>query len=228
MRKAQKHKTMRQGRQSQLDGRLRLRHLQEHTEAVAEEMEHERQRFERLKDPGSAPRVVSAFNLFQTPVHVAAQLVELAGNGARWLEPSAGLGRIYRAIRDEHSEPITLVEQSAECCGELYRETTNDSAATLIQADFLECDAERLGGLFDCIAMNPPFKMGRDIKHIEHARTLLAPGGVLVSLCANGPRQRDNLMGQADDWIELPAETFRREATKVRAAVCVFRNGLTP
>ena len=211
-------------RQSQLDGRLRLRHLQEHTEAVADEMDHERQRFRKLADPGAAPRAVSAFNLFQTPEHIAAQLVEIAGQGGRWLETSAGLGRIYRAIRDATGEAITLVEQSPACSAELYRETESDGAATLIQSDFLTCDAERLGGLFDCIVMNPPFKMGRDIKHILHARTLLAPGGVLVSLCANGPRQRDKLQAIADDWQELPEETFRCEATRVRAAIVTMQN----
>lgn len=210
-------------RQSQLTGRLRLRHLLEVTEAAAEEMAEERPRFEALAKNESAPRVVSSFNLFQTPPEIAAQVVELLGPIGRTLEPSAGLGRIYRAVRDV--SPLThttLVEQSPDCCAELYRETEGDENAELVQGDFLSLNAERLG-LFDSIAMNPPFKMGTDVKHIRHAMTLLAPGGRLVSLCANGPKQRAALQGIAAQWIELPADSFKSEGTRVESAIFVFR-----
>lgn len=208
-------------------GRLRLRHLLEVTEAVGEEMAVERGRFERLRDPSAAPRVVSSFNLFQTPPKLAANLAILARLNTlcptgRILEPSAGLGRLYRAARDSTSCPITLVDLAPDCCGELYREIQCDEAARLIQADFLACDAERLGGLFDRVLMNPPFKQGRDIKHIEHARRLLAPGGRLVALCANGPRQQATLRPAAAEWYPLPEGSFRSEGTNVHAAICVF------
>jgi len=38
--------------------------------------------------------------------------------------------------------------------------------------------------------MNPPFENGADIKHIQHAMKMLKPGGRLVAICANGPRQQ--------------------------------------
>ncbi len=41
--------------------------------------------------------------------------------------------------------------------------------------------------------MNPPFANGQDIKHITHALRYLSPGGRLVAICANGPRQNDKL-----------------------------------
>jgi 16S rRNA G1207 methylase RsmC len=113
------------------------------------------------------------------------------------------------------------VDDSPECCGELYRETEKDDSARLIQADFLECNADRLG-LFDSIVMNPPFKMGRDIKHIKHARTLLAPGGRLVAICANGPRQNEQLRPLADSWEVLPAGSFKESYTNVSAAIMVI------
>jgi hypothetical protein len=108
-----------------------------------------------------------------------------------------------------------LVEQSPECCAELYREIAGDEAASLVQADFLTCDAQRLGGLFDAVLMNPPFKMGADIKHIKHALTMLAPGGRLVSICANGPKQCKALQPTASQWIELPPRSFAEAATNV-------------
>ena len=211
-------------RDSQQAGRLRLRHLREITEARGEEMAIERARFHRLAREDSAPRVVSAFNLFQTPEPLAAELAGMFSGRrlGRVLEPSAGLGRLYRAVRAvDQAAPVVLVDNSPECCGELYRMTGRDPVAQLIQADFLSLDVERLG-LFDSIIMNPPFKLGTDCRHVLHAMQFLRPGGRLVSLCANGPRQRERLMLLATIWRELPAGTFRSEGTGVNAAVIVI------
>lgn len=211
-------------RDSQLTGRLRLRHQQEHTEARGEEMDEERARFQRLAREDSAPRVVSSFNLFQSPEPLAARLAELLQPTGRILEPSAGLGRLYRAVRAIAPDvPITLVEIAPDCCRELYLQTEADPAATLVQGDFLAIDAGRLG-TFDRIVANPPFKLGRDIRHIRRMLDLLAPGGRLVSLCAAGPRQREQLapLGQ---WIDLPPGSFTSEGTGVNAAILVIERG---
>jgi len=187
-------------------------------------MANDRHRFAALADPTAAPRVVSAFNLFQTPPDLADRLAEHLdpGPNARILEPSAGLGRLYRALRKRHAGPVVMVEQSPECCRELYDLTADDYAATIKQGDFLEKTAEDLGGLFDGVLMNPPFKVGRDIKHIEHARRLLRPGGRLVGLCVNGPRQRARLLQDAAEWITLPPRSFASEGTHVNVAMVVF------
>lgn len=116
---------------------------------------------------------------------------------------------------------MVLVDSSAECAGELYRIMAGDPAAELIQADFLGLTVNRLG-LFDSIIMNPPFKNGTDARHIIHAAGLLAPGGRLVALCANGPRQRAKLQPIASTWRELPAGSFKSEGTAVSAAVVMI------
>lgn len=208
--------------ESQYLGRMRLRQLRDFTEAAGEEMAEQRQRFQRLAREDSAPRVVSSFNLFQTPEPIADQIAELLSPRGRMLEPSAGLGRLYRAARKRSQAEMVLVEVSPECCGELYRAIEADGQAKLVQSDFLACSAERLGGQFHSILMNPPFKMGTDVKHIMHARSLLAPGGRLVSLCANGPRQRAALQLIASQWIELPPASFKSEGTRVDAAIVVI------
>ena len=203
---------------SRATGRLRLRHLQEVTEAKAEEMANERPRFERLA--GDRSRVVVAFNLFQTPAPLASRLVNIARQGrdlGRVLEPSAGLGRIYQAIRFVSDARVDLVEIAPQCAAELYAAIANDDAATLHQRDFLTHRGE-----YDTVIMNPPFKNGTDIKHIEHARTLLAPGGRLVSLCYAGTRQR---AAYGDRWEMLPAGSFRSEGTNADAAIVVFNKG---
>lgn len=206
-------------RESQLKGRLRLRHQLEETEAVGEEMAQERKRFQDLAREDRAPRAISAFNLFQTPEEIAAQMVEQLGIvSGSILEPSAGLGRIYRAIRARYDNPVTLVEINAQCCSELYREIDSDRAATLLQRDFLECEL----GEFCGIVMNPPFKQGRDVLHIMHAIDHLAPGGKLVALCFNGVRQNKRLKPIADTWEVLPDGSFKSEGTRAEVAMMTY------
>jgi hypothetical protein len=209
-------------RDSQRRGRDRLRQLSTEWDKAEDRMGVQRSRFARLADPGAAPRVVSSFNLFQTPEHLAARAVELLGDPAGpTLEPSAGLGRLYRAFRARHTAaPIVLVDIAPNCCRELYEATRGDEAARLVQGDFLEMGTDRLG-TFDRIVMNPPFQRGTDIRHVRHALTLLRPGGRLVTFCAAGPRQRRELL-PLGQWIDLPNGSFRSEGTAVAAALMVI------
>ncbi|WP_216846474.1 DUF3560 domain-containing protein [Granulicella sp. L56] len=140
-------------------------------------------------------RVVSAPQLFPTPPHLAAHMVELAQiePGHRVLEPSAGTGVLCKAITAAHpTAQVFAVEINSQLC-ELLSQTINppeDKAAgickNVLQGDFLEVDG--LGNQWDRIVMNPPFADGADIKHISHALKHLKPGGRLVAICANGPR----------------------------------------
>ena len=195
-------------------GMMRLLHLREQTEAVGVDMIEERARFAKLRK-AEPTRAISAFNLFQTPPELAARMVDMLpelGSDTRILEPSAGLGRIYRALRKRsRSAPIALVDSSAECCGELYRATEGDGFTTLHHRDFLSY-APEIG--FDCIVMNPPFKMGADVRHIRHAIGMLRPGGVLVSLCFDGARQNKHLQPIADTWEPLGPDAFKSEGTR--------------
>ena len=206
-------------------GHLRLLHLREQTEAAGEAMADERQRFERIK--GSEPtRAIAAFNLFQTPEPVAALMAErLAGlvkADARILEPSAGLGRLCRAARNAGlCGPMVWVESDAKCAAELFR---TSQGARLVQADFLACDVERLGGLFDGVLMNPPFKLGTDVKHIAHARKMLQPGGALIALCYDGVKQRRDIMPIVDSWEPLPAQSFKSEGTRADVVMVTIQS----
>jgi Methyltransferase small domain len=206
---------------SRQTGLLRLKHLRERSEAKAEEMTEQRERFDRLRT-GGPPRVVVAFNLFQTPEAIAEEMVKLATAGrplGRMLEPSAGLGRIYRAARTvDRAARMVLVDNNPDCCRELYVATEGDLFTQLIQGDFLTIEAERLGQ-FDSIVMNPPFKQGTDIKHIARAAELLAPGGRLVALCYNGTRQQAKLKPIADSWLVLPEGAFKSEGTGASVAL---------
>lgn len=201
-----------------MSGIDRLHALRDDLDATGAEMAKHRERFDRLRN-SEPTRAVSAFNLFQTPEHIADRMAQLIpSNAARILEPSAGLGRLYRAARTvNHSATITLVESSADCCRELYRSIEGDELATLMQRDFMEYrDTE----LFDCVLMNPPFKQGRDIKHIDRAAQMLRPGGLLIGLCFDGSRQNKNLKPLCSTWEPLGPDVFKSEGT--RAPVCLI------
>jgi 16S rRNA G1207 methylase RsmC len=91
--------------------------------------------------------------------------------------------------------------------------------------DVLTTTADDLDGPFDCIVMNPPFGGGADIKHVLHALDLLAPGGRLVAVVADGPRQQERLRpvieGRGGTWEGLPSDTFNEQGTSVRTALVV-------
>lgn len=198
--------------------------MREQTEAVGETMQHEAQRFAALAER-EAPRVVSSFQLFQTPEAIASRMVYAAKieDHHRVLEPSAGLGRIYRAIRYRSSAHVTLVENAEQCAAELYKETAGDDASTLIQQDFLSCTADQIG-LFDRIVMNPPFKNATDKKHVAAAMKLLKPEGIIVSLCYAGPRQQaeyKNVNGWT--WTDLAPGAFKSEGTGASVAMITHR-----
>jgi len=172
-------------------------------------------------------QIVTAPQLFPTPRAVAERMAELAQiePSQSVLEPSAGTGALIaalpagvrvHAIEKQHALAIRLAQ--------LY------PAAVVSSADFLCCDPSTLvsringdpihPGQFDAVVLNPPFENATDIAHILRALEFVRPGGRLVALCANGPRQNERLRPIAEQWEDLPAGTF--EGTNVRAALLVI------
>lgn len=166
-------------------------------------------------------QVVAAPQLFPTPPAIARQMVEAAElrSGICVLEPSAGTGNLVQAILDEVDTEVLGYEINPALCSHLSRTFPSHKLAVR-QMDFLE--ATEFQGCYERIIMNPPFKNGEDIKHIEHAKKFLAPGGVLVALCANGPRQQDALRGTADEWEVLPPGSFKDQGTMVNVAILKY------
>lgn len=154
-------------------------------------------------------RAVSSPDLFPTPPDVAERLAEYLElfPGCRVLEPSVGTGSLVRAVVD--------LEPSASVCGyEINRELAMSGSA--YWADFLEIPASPE---FDRVVMNPPFSKGADMRHVEHALGFLKPGGLIVAIVADGPRQ-ESLFADWQDLERLPSGTF--DGTGVRARVVGF------
>jgi predicted RNA methylase len=143
-------------------------------------------RLAELLDTGKATSARAA-GFFETPPGVAAELVAVAQilPGHRVLEPSAGHGAIAsRLLELVGADNLTVVELLAENCRVL-----RDRGLDPIQADFLTAD---LDGPFDRIVMNPPFDGRKDVRHVNHAFSLLAPGGRVVAVMAEGVTYRDD------------------------------------
>lgn len=193
--------------------------------------------FDRMRQQLRAGvQVVSAPQLFPTPADLAARMVELAelGDGARVLEPSAGTGRLVQAVKDTgRSVHIVAVEVNHALARTLNQQHSQAApvdvpqAVEVIARDFMElkggAGADGCIGQFDAVVMNPPFEGAADVRHIVHALRMVKPGGRLVAICANGPRQQAVLRPLVEqhggEWEELPADTFKAEGTGVRTAL---------
>lgn len=156
------------------------------------------------------------FQAFYTPPAIIDWMIQLAEieDHHDVLEPSCGDGRIVRAVKAIcPSACITAVE--------LDPSKTVAEADLMVHADFMDLTMVDLG-CFRTILMNPPFTLGQDIAHILHARHFLRPGGRLVGICANGPKQQDKLGSIAKFYDPLPANTFKESGTGVNAALVLL------
>lgn len=203
----------------------RLHNLRMENDAAGYAMQEMAPRFQSLArrhDTDTAPRAVSAFQLFQTPPDLAARLVAALHlqPGARVLEPSAGLGRLLDAL-PAHCAEVVAVEHAAPCAGELFRQ--NRARVTIRQRDFLNLTVAELGR-FDAVAMNPPFHMRADVRHILHARQFLKPGGTLAALCFDTHHRAAALREHCATWEPIPAGTFAKEGTQVPAVLLTINN----
>ncbi|KDR28477.1 MULTISPECIES: DUF3560 domain-containing protein [Caballeronia] len=168
-------------------------------------------------------QVVSAPQLFPTPAETAGRMVDEADiqPGEHVGEFSAGTGRILSAVSeaiDFSQIQVTAVEINQGLARALE---ARYPAARVLNADFMECGPEL--GAFDKIIINPPFANGQDIAHISRALGFLKPGGRLVAICANGPRQQEKLRPLVEEhgglWEELPDGAFEESGTRVRTVL---------
>jgi hypothetical protein len=195
-------------------------HEIQHAEAVAAKAAQEDNagKFEALREQAKVGvEVVTAPNLFPTPPDLARRMVQLCEihEGDRVLEPSAGTGNIAAEIVRNTRGTLLCVEINLALAAGLAR-----LGYVVHRADFLSCNGEL--GTFQRIVMNPPFDHGSDIKHVDHARQMLNPGGRLVAIVANGARQREALEPLCTSWEELPPNTFKEQGTSVKTALIVI------
>jgi predicted RNA methylase len=116
------------------------------------------------------------YQAFFTPPELAKRVVELADvKGKTVLEPSAGIGALAHECLAFNSTHVVCVEINKEFCDKLWR----ISNCAVFNKDFLEFDPHMR---FECVVMNPPFRVNTDCKHVRHALKFLAQKGRLVSI----------------------------------------------
>jgi len=191
------------------------------------------EQFRALKDQAKVGvKIVTANQLFPTPPELAKRMMN-AGQimaGQRILEPSAGTGNLITAIRDRCTGHdcfrLVAVELHLGLIAGLkdLRNRSlyaNEQNFQIIDGDFLEIEGLELRS-FDRVVMNPPFENGLDIKHIQRARSYLKPEGLLVAICADGPRQQSALRPICRSWESLGPSMFEDQGTSVRTALMVM------
>lgn len=160
---------------------------------------------QKLSSRHPVAEIYADSQLFVSPEPVCDRLVTLADirPGNRVLEPNAGTGAILRAI--------LAAQPAARCeCVEINYELVQhlESAFPGVPVSCGDFLSYQPAEPYDRIIMNPPFRNGADLKHIRHALTMLSPGGCLVAVCTNGPRQQRELYKMAVHHEELPRGTF--------------------
>jgi len=130
---------------------------------------------------GNNIKVKKEIQLFETPEEIADELVKLANikDSDKILEPSAGRGRIIKAIQKVYNGIIDYCE-----INHINRDYLNKiENIKFITHDFLDMSSDS-DFKYNKIIANPPFNKNQDIAHIFRMYDLLNVGGVLVSIAS--------------------------------------------
>jgi hypothetical protein len=159
---------------------------------------------------GCIPDEVS-HQYYPTPDDIARAAIEAAqiGPDDECLEPSAGLGAIADLLPAGKTQ---CVEINAIHCTALRAK-----GHEVVEADFLAWNPRVT---FDRIVMNPPYSEGRWQAHLEHAASLLEPGGRLVAILPESARKRRLLPNMETHW----GEVYRFPGTSISVSILVAQS----
>lgn len=174
--------------------------------------------------------------VFYTPTELsrkAAQALRLDHTGITVLEPSAGMGALAIAARDEAQADDERCSWAEITCLDILPKHVVELRALGFHAecaDFLDEDPEPIG-FYDRIIMNPPFAKHADARHFIHAMGFLKPGGRMVAIMSAALTFRTtslytlirNEVERTGGSIEvLPAGSFKESGTMVNTALVVY------
>lgn len=163
--------------------------------------------------------------LFETPEIIADKLVELAELKKQdvILEPSAGRGRIIKAIRKVlPNREIAFCE--IDEINRKYLDKIDNLKNIINTGNFLDVDY----AMYDKIIANPPFSKNQDIDHIMKMYELLNNKGIIVSIASkhwelsNNKKEtnfRKFLKDVNAEIIELDGEVFKESGTIIKTVI---------
>lgn len=137
---------------------------------------------ELIRQKIEAVRFADIDGFYPTPIPVIEKMLEKIreeydGLVDTILEPSAGIGSIADALRDEYPNAKLDVCESVPALREILK---------LKGHNLIGVDTMKLLGQYDLIVMNPPFENGQDVDHVRYCYDyLLKEGGVLVAIMSN-------------------------------------------
>lgn len=153
---------------------------------------------------------------YPTPAAAVEKLLDQVSiqSGTKVLEPSCGCGRIMDAARKAGAAVFGIEVdpgRAAEC-----RAKGHD----VLTANFLQVEPRPT---YDVVLMNPPFYGRHYLKHIDHARRFLKPGGRLVAILPSTARYDHGALPEQDRyrerWIDLPVGSFAESGTNVNTSI---------
>ena len=167
----------------------------------------------------------------ETPDWLAVKMVEMSGlsDGMSVLEPSAGNGKIVKIIIEKFdflNLVIVAIELNKESFEILKSIKCSKYTGIVYNEDFLTIDNR--GYSYDRIIAAPPFKKNTDTKHIMKMYSLLAKGGIIVSLTSpfwltnNEENQVEfrEFLKDKDYYLKmLPDNTFSEKGKSVPTAI---------
>ena len=174
---------------------------------------------------GNNIKLKKDIQLFETPEKLADMLCEYAelDNYQTILEPSAGRGRIIKAIQKKCSCQIDYCE-----INEVNREYLNYNGLMFLGGDFLTIDDKK----YTRIIANPPFSKNQDIDHILKMYSLLEDNGILVSIASNHWKNSSNkketlfrefLEEKNAEIIEIEQGEFKQSGTNISACIIIIK-----
>ena len=171
---------------------------------------------------------------FPTPDYVISQMAAMIPFNHSFtgpmLEPSAGEGAIadYFYHRGLGKQDIYCVEKNLKRAGVLY-----NKGYPTYGRDFMTMSLNELYPPgFSLVVMNPPFEEAQDIDHVLHAYSMLAQGGVLVSIMSEGAFFRDTTRAKVfSAWLsrvggdeKLPTDSFKGSGTSIQSRLIIAKN----
>lgn len=173
---------------------------------------------------------------YRSPDHVVAELLDqLALDGARVLEPSAGDGAIALAAATKGAR-VDAIEFHQDRC-DLMRARAGrlgSGSVSVNRANFLQITPSPI---YDFVLMNPPFHGTHYMDHVRHAFKFLRPGGILRAVLPASAEINEskkhiafrawakplNDRGWRGPFQDLPPESFADSGTRINTVVMSIR-----